>query len=1080
MTLRTAAAALTAFALTIGGLAIDEAGAQDKKQSFVPEAQPNTQGDTGKRRAQRKGPGLGGEQFVRRQTEALAEEKWKEAFNLLKKLIQTTPDSDPAKPDLLYRLSEMYWERASATEMRAFDTEEQCLKQAPNEAAAKRCTQTREQTAAGAQRYRDQAIEVYKHIVKNFPRYPRLDGVLFALAFNYQRKDQPDAAKKIYGELIRRYPRSVHVPDTLLNIGEIFFEDGKVAQAKKAYEKVTTSYRDSTVYGYALYKLGWCNYNLGKFKEALKVFLRVIEHGRKMKGGRNRLTLIREAQRDLVRTYVHLEDANPNKAISFFQRVAPDDYLDLSEKLAEAYADTGQYEKSNQLFRNLIKRQRSSYRVVSFQTMIASNTQNLGDQVKAIKELKRLVQLWAKVRGAKDADPDRVRKDEVRIEELLRRTAVDKHRLYMKTKNPDHAALAYDLYTDYVAIFPSTKNAYEMTFYFAELLYDLKKWKEAATNYEKALELQPKGDHTKDAAHGAVLAYKELLNLAKPSQPETRSEGGGLVSESSEDGADVKIPEARPISEDHKAYIAACDLYSKYVEKSEFLVDIEYDAARIYYDFNHFDKAIPRFKNIAEKHRNHRLAIFAANLLLDTYNLKRDFDSLNKQVDIFLKLYTADRDPEFYELLTKLKQQSTFKNCQGIETTKKYIEAARCFRRYARKFPKSEYVDEALYNAALNYEREKQIERAIQVRLALVNNVGEGELVRKALYQIAGNLHALAIYSKASEAYEFYAENFPDTDEAKDAIRNAAVFREGLGQLDKATDNYLKYMKLVGRKDKEKASEVFFSLGKILEQQQEWNRVVSHYQKFLRDYGKVAKVDLIIEAHTRIGNAYMKFKRADEKKAQKAYERAYTTFMELPDADKKQVTTGIAAVAEARFKMGEAIFVDLERKPLKGKSYRNLKRFVKEMTERIKERTLIVVDAQKIYLEVIQFRSPNWAIAALARIGQMYQALGNDIYNYPAPKSFNEEQVEIFKGQMTDMSEVQIGKAVEAYVLCMQKAQELRWFNQWSDLAEKQLANLRPQQYRYNAEKRAKPTYFGPDAVAQSVITELPSEEEEE
>lgn len=1078
MTLRSAAIAVLALAVS-GVIGPGESQAQEKKKSFVPEAQPNTQGPATKRRAERKGPGLGGEQFVRRQTEQLAEAKWQEAFRLLKKLIQTTPDSDPAKPDLLYRLSEMYWERASSNDMAAFDAEEKCFQSAPNDAGAKRCTTQREAKTAQSQKYRDQAIEVYKHIVKNFPRYPRLDGVLFALAYNYQRKQQPEAAKKIYGELIRRYPRSMHVPDTLLNIGEIFFEDGKVAQAKRAYEKVTTSYRDSTVYGYALYKLGWCYYNLGEFKNALKVFLRVIEHGRKMKGGRNRLTLIREAQRDLVRTYVHLEDANPNKAIRFFQRVAPDDYLDLSEKLAEAYADTGQFAKSNQLYRNLIKKQRSSYRVVSFQTSIAANTGSMGNQVEAIKELKRLTKLWAAVRGAPDAEPERVAKDEKRIEELLRRASVDKHLLYTKTKNPKHAALAFDLYTDYVATFPTGPNSYEMTFYFAELNYALKKWKDAATNYEKALSIEPKGKHTKDAAHGAVLAYKELLNLAQPKQPASRG-GGAEESLVSEEGAEVKIPEPQPISEDHLAYIAACDLYSKYVEKSEFLVDIEYDAARIYYDFNHFDKAIPRFKNIAEKHKNHRLAIFAANLLLDTYNLKKDFVALDKQVDIFLKLYTPDRDAEFYELLTKLKQQSTFKKCSGIEASKKYIEAARCFRRYARKFPKSEYVDEALYNAALNYEREKQIEQAIQVRLALVNNVGEGELVRKALYQIAGNLHALAIFSKASEAYEFYADNFPDSDEAKDAIRNAAVFREGLGELDKATENYLKYMKMVGRKDKAKAAEVFFSLGGILSKQKEWDRVISHYQKFLKTYGKDAKIDLVIEAHTRIGNAYMTLKRPNEKKAQAAYGKAYEVFMGLSDADKKAVTSGIAAVAEARFKMGEAIFRDLERKPLKGKSYRNLKRFIKEMTKKIKERTLIVVEAQKIYLEVIQFRSPNWAIAALARIGQMYQALGNDIYNYPAPKSFDDEQVEIFKGQMTDMSEVQIGKAVEAYVLCMQKAQELRWFNDWSDLAEKQLANLRPREYRYNAELRARPTYFGPNAVAQDVITELPSEEDEE
>ncbi|MEZ4434518.1 MAG: tetratricopeptide repeat protein [bacterium] len=673
-----AAAALT---LVLGLLPAPEAGAQEKKQSFVPEAQPNTQAPAGRRSSGRKGPGLEGEQFVRQNTELQAEAKWQEAFRLLNRLIQTTPDSDPAKPDLLYRLSEMYWERASATEMRAFDTEEQCLRGAGNDALAKQCTQTREQTAAGAQRYRDQAIEVYKHIVKNFPRYPRLDGVLFALAFNYQRKDQPDAAKKIYGELIRRYPRSVHVPDTLLNIGEIFFEDGKVAQAKKAYEKVTTSYRDSTVYGYALYKLGWCNYNLGKFKEALKVFLRVIEHGRKMKGGRNRLTLIREAQRDLVRTYVHLEDANPNKAISFFQRVAPDDYLDLSEKLAEAYADTGQYEKSNQLFRNLIKRQRSSYRVVSFQTMIASNTQNLGDQVKAIKELKRLVQLWAKVRGAKDADPDRVAKDEVRIEELLRRTAVDKHRLYMKTKNPDHAALAYDLYTDYVAIFPSTKNSYEMTFYFAELLYDLKKWKEAATNYEKALELQPKGEHTKDAAHGAVLAYKSCSTSPSPTSPPaapatTRWSAKAKRSRSpsrSRSPTTICATSLPATSIRSTSRTASSSSTSSTTPPASTMISIT-STKRSPLQEHRREAPRPPPRDLrrqpAPRHLQPRQGLPGARHAGET----------------FLKLYSRDRDPEFYDLLLKLKQQSTFKRCSGIEANKKYLEAARCFRRYANDF----------------------------------------------------------------------------------------------------------------------------------------------------------------------------------------------------------------------------------------------------------------------------------------------------------------------------------------------------------------------------------------------------------
>ncbi|MCB9523368.1 MAG: tetratricopeptide repeat protein [Myxococcales bacterium] len=1029
----------------------------------------------------KKGPQLGGEQFVRRQTEQMAEAKWQEAFKLLKKLIESTPDSDPAKPDLFYRLSEMYWERASATDILAFDQEERCLQGAAgNKALEGQCAQQRQQTLDASKTYREQAIKVYKHIVRNFPRYPRLDGVLFALAFNYQQRNEPEKAKKIYIELIRRYPQSVHVPDTLLNVGEIFFDAGQVDQALKAYEKVVTSYQDSTVYGYALYKLGWCNYNLNNYTDALKYFLKVIDHTNDLQRSgqrRNRLMLKKEAQRDLVRTYVHIEGANPIKAVGFFRKVAPDDYLDLSERLAMLYGDTGQFEKSNILLRELIKLQPRSYKVVTFQRQISLNTRNIGNQLEAVRELKRLVSLWTTVKDAKDADPERVAEDKKGIEEQLRAMATQYHRQALKTKAQKDYALAYELYDDYMKAFPDGPNAYEMTFYYAELNYNTHKWKAAARNYEKTLEINPEGEFTQDAAHGTVLAYKKLL-LGGPvegtddQQPQMKGGGGGNV-ESTE------VPQAKPIGEDYQRFLKAADLYRKYVKKSEYLVDIEYDAARVYYDLNHFDEAGPRFKDIAEKHRNHRLAIFAANLLLDIYNLQKKFDDLEKQADIFLGMYPEERDPEFHATLIKIKQQSTFKRCSTGEAQKKYRQAARCFINYAKRFPKSEFVDKALYNAALNYEREKLIEQSIQTKLALINNYSESELVPKALFQVAGNLHALAIYSEASKAYEFYAANFPDREEAKEALRFAALFRQGLGELDQAIKDARGYMKIIGKSDPVKAAEVFFSLGKMYEKQEKWDAVIDHFQTYIKSYGDVGKVDLKIEAYTRIGNAYMAQKRQDVNKAQRAYKQAYETFTALPDGDKAQLTTGRNAVAEARFKMGEAIFEEFSRMKLKIRAYRNVKKYVDEMTKAIGARGKLIVEARDIYLEVINFKSPNWAIAALARIGQMYQAAANDIYNLSGPGSFSEEQQEVFKGAMAEKASAPEGKAVEAYVLCIKKAQELRWFNEWSDLAERQLAKLNPREYRYNSELRAKPDNFGGMLVKPKPVTEIKDQEDE-
>lgn len=1023
--------------------------------------------------AQKKGPNFSMEQARgRKSAEAQSEDKFREALELLRKLIASTPDTDPAKPDLYDRLSEMYWQRSSDIFIRAYDKEKDCIDKAKgNVSAEKICTAERDKLLQTSQKYRDDAIKVYVDIVKNFPQYPRLDGVLFALAYNYQQKQEPEKAKKIYIELIKRYPKSPHVADTLTNIGEIYFEAGEVDQALKAYQKVVTNYKDASTYGFALYKLGWCFMNTGDYKQALAQFLMVIKYTNEQTGrpSPNRLSLKKEALRDMVRAYVNIEDANPNQAIPFFRKAAPDDYLNLTENLAELYSLTGQFDKSNRLYRELITLQPQSYKVVHYEMQIAFNTRNMSrDATEIVKEVKRLVDLWRKVKEAKDADPKKVAADGEKIEELVRTLSVQMHIQWTKTKNNDDYAISYELYKDYIEVFPKGPNIYTIQFYFGELAFAGQKWQEAATAYEATLNIKPDGEHTADAAQGQVLAYKKLIDIKQ-------DQGTGKVDKIESEG-DGGVPPEKPLPESHVKFIKACDVYSKFVKESEYLVDIEYDAARIYYDFNHFKEAIPRFKNISEKNSQHRLAVFAANLLLDSYNITGDMETLDKQVDIFLKIYTPQRDPEFYALLTKLKQQSSFKKCQGIERSKEWVRAAGCFKQYAANYPQSEFVDKAYYNAALNYEREKMLEQSIDMKLKIVNEVPQSELVPKALFQIAGNLHALAIYSQAAKIYETYAEKFPKQENARDALRNAAVFRQGLGDYDMALTDAAAYMKLIGSKPEE-AAEVFFTMGLTYEKQEKWDEVIRHFNEYLKKFAKAGKIDLTLEAYVHIGNAYERKK--DDASAQKAYNTSFSTFTKLGDAEKQGLTSGLTAVAEARFKMGEAIRREFDAVKLKIHPYQNVKKFIEEMGKVIAKKTDLITKARAVYLEVIEFRSANWAIAALTRIGEMFQQLANDIYDAPAPGSFDEEQVETYKGSMAERAQPVEAKAVEAYVTAVKKAQELRWFNEYSDKAAKELARLSPKEYRYDGEVRGKPEFLGSPIFSKPYVSSLPAQEEQ-
>ena len=153
--------------------------------------------------------------------------------------------------------------------------------------------------------------------------------------------------------------------------------------------------------------------------------------------------------------------------------------------------------------------------------------------------------------------------------------------------------------------------------------------------------------------------------------------------------------------------------------------------------------------------------------------------------------------------------------------------------------------------------------------------------------------------------------------------------------------------------------------------------------------------------------------------------------------------------------------------------YRKVDKFIKAMVEEIKKRGTLIESARTIYGEVIQLKSPNWAIAATARQGEMLEALSSAIYEYPAPPSFTEDQQEAFKGTLTDRAEAYRTQAIEAYMLCMKTAQELQWFNAYSNNAEKRLSILDPGKYRYNAEVRANPVNFGPPTIAPPAIRSL-------
>lgn len=999
----------------------------------------------------------------------------------MKKLIDRAPKDNPQRAEFLFNLSELYWEKSKYYEQESFAKQDECFKlqDAGEEGKAKACTVSRKRMLDESKRLREESVQLYVDIIKNYPDFKNLDQVYYYLGANLMEVGKREEALDIFRRLIADYPKSKFVPNVLLAFGDYYFDQDDMASALKAYQRVR-KYPNSSVYGYARYKEAWCHFNLEGKEKALDTFLETMKIAKKNPKMSTSSGLVKQTRKDIVLTYSFF--GAPDKAIPFFKRIAEDkeEWLGMGERLAVLYADKGNPTDSTRLFRELIRLNKSSIKTIDYQKEIVRNTTTINSYSKeAVEELVRLMKLVQAADAGKfdDVDQKQWPKQKAQVETMIRAWSTTYHREAQKTKNPDLYAMAYFLYKFYLQTFQQTEKEYQMTFFYGELLYKLQKWEEAADAYERVLEIKPKGEYTNESAHGLVLSYFKIVSISEEQADLNKANEEMLAS--TEDSDDKKEgekakpkppPTPKEIPELHKKLINACTLYSELNPDGDRIVDVKYTMARVYYDFNHLEEAITALKDIAYSHPEHRLAIIAANLHLDALNLLNKFDDLHAAVLEYLEKRPI-KDEAFISDLQALNSSIRFKKCDVKQEEEKWVETAKCFVAYFRDFPQSELIDKALYNAALAFERQRELGKAIQVRIFLLKERPESPLAPRTLYMIGGNYHALAVYSEAAKFYELYAKTYEDQEDAEEALSNAATFRHGLGQLDKAVENFELYLENYGKRDPKRAAEVYFLIGEIYEQQGDQKKAFGQYMNYIKKFRGKGSPDHYMQAHVRVGLHYYKEGgRSNTKKAMAWFDKTLKAFNKFGKTDQEEMKIGRDAAAQAKFMFGKQAFEEMASITIDSPNEEKLKKALEKKTKAGKE-------AQEIFESVIEFGRPDWAIAALYQIGAGYQDFAENIRKSAIPSRLTYDQKEIYRGVLEDAAVKVEANAVDAYKKALGVALDKSWFNDYSKRAEIALAQLRPKEFRKPSELRAQPTHLADGFTRTAFI--LKAEEED-
>ncbi len=375
-------------------------------------------------------------------------------------------------------------------------------------------------------------------------------------------------------------------------------------------------------------------------------------------------------------------------------------------------------------------------------------------------------------------------------------------------------------------------------------------------------------------------------------------------------------------------------------------------------------------------------------------------------------------------------------------------KVAEAFFAFYQEFPSSKLSDRALFNAAYYTFKAGDVFRSIELREELLAKFPSSDLVNQNLDALGRLFESIAAYDKAAHYYETLAAR--DTgrtfEGTADALYNAGLFRDALGEWERAIADYRTYATdFAGRED---AHLVALLIGHIYETNGQLEQAAETYKAYFTD-SKLSRVDpdVTMEARLRYGRVLMKL--GDRDRAIKHFEASVKAF-ERMEGGGTQFRLAPLYVAEMRFYMMEPLWERYHAIRLDDPTTATLKR---QLQAKIKLRE----EVRDGYTRVLQMGQGEWGIAALFMIGEVDRDLAEAILESPTPPNLTEDQARIYRAGLEDQAFPLIDTAATAFEQALAKSYELGIYNEFTARANALLAELRPKEYPEMAERLGVP-----------------------
>jgi cellulose synthase operon protein C len=565
------------------------------------------------------------------------------AIESLQKIIQKKKGT-AEEADLLYRLAELYMRRAKSG--RFFDLNADQKKAPVTQNAAESL---------------NAAVKIYDSILTRFPKYANVDAVHFNIALASLQTKQVEKAKNHYTKITTDYQKSSLYPDALLELGELYYNQENFSTALEQFKKIE-AFPKSKAYPYGVYKSAWCYYNLKDNEPAVAKLKQIVENNPADTSDVKKFNMRKEALRDLT---LFVEESIPaDQLYTFFRKITTDAELgEVIINLATLFESHSHYKEVTVFMKEFIEKNEVNPYVAKAYIKLIDVNEIMKQREAVLSYMQKLSDFCYEQDFSKDST----------CKTEFKKISLDISKkwwdIWLKNKaHVEFSKLTEKSFEILLSKDDSVNPDSISRFAYAELLFQLGKYDKASENYELVSQ-DKKLDALKkhDALYGAIYSTDKLIEKDKASESVLADKQQRLT--------------LRYVSE---------------FPKGEYLEPLKFKLGFLAYQKQDSDEALKYLLPIATTAKDQKLKLKSEDIVLDIYNLKKDY----KAIQAFAQKATVSNSADDRKkMLTQIKEEAHFSQMQldmDKQDPSKKIEA---FMAFSTEHKNSKLSKEALWQS---------------------------------------------------------------------------------------------------------------------------------------------------------------------------------------------------------------------------------------------------------------------------------------------------------------------------------------------------------------------------------------------